>query len=86
MYIKKVRAGEIPDSLGFVKLLDDLAAQDKLAKAQLDAEWIEAAEATLAKNRSTVAVISTINMRGDRNYMAKLRELGYQVEEPPSAQ
>jgi hypothetical protein len=85
MYIRKVRAGEIPDSTGFVKLLDQLEVQDKLAKEQLDAEWIEAAEAALKKNTSTIALVSMINLKGDRSYIDKLRALGYTVEEPPGA-
>jgi hypothetical protein len=85
MYITKVRAGEIPDSTGFVKLLDQMEVQDKLAKEQLDAEWIEAAEAALEKNASTVALVSMINLSGNRSYIDKLRALGYTVEEPPGA-
>ena len=85
MYIRKVRAGDIPDSTGFVKFVDELGVQDTLAKEQLDAEWIEAAEAALEKNTTTVAVLSMVNLKGPRSYMDKLMALGYTVEEPPGA-
>ena len=85
IYTRKVRAGEIPDTTGWVKLRDELAAQDKLAKDQLDAEWIKAAEAALEKNTSTVAVLWMFNLKGPRSYIDKLRALGYTVEEPPEA-
>jgi hypothetical protein len=85
MYIRKVRAGEIPDSTGFVKFIDELAVQDTLAKERLDAEWIEAAQAALEKNTSSVAVLSMVNLKGSRSYMDKLRALGYTIEEPPGA-
>jgi hypothetical protein len=86
MYIRKVRAGEIPDSVGFVKLIDDLATQNQLAREQLDAEWIGAAEAALQKNPSTIAVLQMVNVKGARSYIDKLRVLGYSVEEPPGAE
>lgn len=85
IYIRRVRAGEMPDSAGFVKLLDQLALQDTLAKERLDAEWIEAAEAALKKNSSTVAVVRMINLQGTRSYVDKLRALGYVIEEPAGA-
>jgi hypothetical protein len=85
MYIRKVRAGEIMDSTGFVRLLDQLEVQDKLAKERLDGEWIEAAQAALEKNTSTIALVWMINLKGTRSYIDKLRTLGYTVEEPPGA-
>jgi len=85
MYINKVKAGEIPDSTGFVEFMDRLIVQDTLAKERLDAEWIEAAEAALEKNTSTIAVLPMVNLKGPRSYMDKLRALGYTVEEPPGA-
>ena len=86
MYIRKVRAGEISDTAGFVKLINELERQTTLARAQLDAEWMKAAQTALEKNASTIAVVNMVNVRGPRSYIDKLRELGYDVEEPAGAQ
>ena len=51
----------------------------------MSAEWIEAAEAALGKNTSTIDVVSMINLKGTRSYIDKLRALGYTVEEPTGA-
>lgn len=85
MYIRSVRAGDLPDSVGFVKLIDELELQNRLAREQLDAEWIKAAQAALEKNVSTVAVLQMVNVQGPRSYLDKLRALGYSIEEPPGA-
>jgi hypothetical protein len=36
----------------------------------------------VAKNKSTFAVLSMYHAKGPPGYIAKLRELGYDVEEP----
>jgi hypothetical protein len=82
LYIRKVRSGEIPDSVGFVELISHVEQQTKLAQEELDTAWIEAAQAALAKNSSTIAVLNPINTTGARSYIDQLRALGYTVEEP----
>ncbi|HTQ36704.1 MAG TPA: TraB/GumN family protein [Steroidobacteraceae bacterium] len=78
---------EIPDTADLQKMRDDMQQREKLSDQQLDAEWIAAAQAALAKNKSTFAVLQ-IGWNGDvshiNGYVAKLRELGYEVEEPGS--
>jgi hypothetical protein len=69
-----------------VKLLDELGLQTRLAQEQLDAEWMQAAQAALEKNPSTVAVLHMANVQGPRSYIDKLRELGYSILEPPAVQ
>jgi hypothetical protein len=80
----KLRSGEIPGSAEFVKMLDDMDLREKLAGQKLDAEWIAAAEAALAKNRSTFAVLPLHQVKNPSGQLAKLRELGYEVEEAGS--
>lgn len=82
LLIAKLRNGDIRDSGGILKLIDELALQLKLAREQLDAEWMTAAQAALAKNRSTFAMLSMNNVKSPTGYLAKLKELGYTVEEP----
>ena len=55
------------------RMYTEMFSQDKLAKDQLDAEWIKAAEAALEKNISTVAVLWMFNLKGPRSYIDKLR-------------
>ncbi len=58
--------------------------QFKRAMDQGNAEWMAAAQAALAKNKSTFAIVS-IGWGRASSYIAKFRELGYEVEEPGNA-
>lgn len=82
LYIRKVKNGEIPDSAGLVELINDMELHTNLAREELDAAWLEAAQAALAKNASTIAVLNALNVSGARSYIDRLRALGYSVEEP----
>jgi uncharacterized protein YbaP (TraB family) len=50
--------------------------------AQRAAAWLEAVEAALAANPSTVAVLSIDQILGPDGYVAELRARGYLVEDP----
>ncbi len=80
--LRKLRSGEIPDPAGIIKLVDELDLQSNLAREQLDAEWVAYAQGALAKNKSTFSVLSMNNVKSATGYIAKLKELGYTVEEP----
>lgn len=80
--VKGMRSGEIPDPAGIVKVIDNLALQDQLAREQRDAEWIDAARAAIAKNRATFTLLGMNQIIAPTGYIAKLRELGYTIEEP----
>ncbi len=80
--VKKLRSGEIPDPAGALKVIDEIELQGKLGREQLDAEWLAAAQAAIATNRSTFAVVSMNHATSPTGYLAKLKELGYTVEEP----
>jgi hypothetical protein len=80
--IKGMRSGEIPDPAGILQLIDGLAMENKLAIDQRDAEWIAAAQAAIAKNKSTFTLLPMYQIRSPAGYVAKLKELGYTVEEP----
>lgn len=54
----------------------------KLAQQQVDAEWMAAAQAALAENKSTFAVQRIADLPRVNGYLAGFRELGYEVEEP----
>lgn len=80
--IKGMRSGEIPDPAGILKVIDGLVLEGKLGRDQRDAEWIAAAQAALAKNTSTFTLLAMYQIKGPAGYIAKLKELGYTVEEP----
>jgi len=52
--------------------------------AQIQAAWLNAAEAALTKNMSTVATLSMAQLVASDGYLAKLKAKGYVVEEPDS--
>jgi hypothetical protein len=82
LLLRMLRSGEIADTAGILKVIDHMELQEKLGRQQLDEEWIAAAETALAKNRSTFAVLPMHQLRSPTGQLAKLRELGYTVEEP----
>jgi hypothetical protein len=84
LLIKAMRNGAIPDPAGIVKVFDQMELQMKLGREQLDAEWIAAAQAAIAKNKSTIALLLPNRITSPTGYIAKLKELGYSVEEADS--
>jgi hypothetical protein len=82
LLFKKLESGEIPDTAGILKTINYMQQQQQLSSQRLDAQWIAAAEAALAKNESTVAVLQLRQLKNPAGHIAKLRELGYEVEEP----
>jgi hypothetical protein len=73
-------------------LLDSAAIQDLHLQglddvaASLARVWLEAAEKALAANRSTLALLPIDELLRDNGKLAKLREKGYQVQDPDQAQ
>jgi uncharacterized protein YbaP (TraB family) len=59
-----------------------LAGQLKEAKRRIDSDWLAAAEAALAKNASTLAVLPIADLTNADGRLAQLRAKGYAVEEP----
>lgn len=80
--IKGMRSGEFPDPAGILKIIDGLQMEGKLANDQRDAEWIAAAQAAIAKNKSSFTLLPMYQIKSPTGYIAKLKELGYTVEEP----
>jgi hypothetical protein len=82
LLIRMLRSGEIPDKAGILKTMENMELQEKLGRQQLEAEWLAAAETALARNKSTFAMLPMYQLRSATGHLAKLRELGYTVEEP----
>jgi hypothetical protein len=70
---------EISRGLDLIKQQEDLY---KLAAAEAERNWVEAAEAALAKNVSTFAVLPMNLMWNEYVYLGKLKAKGYAVESP----
>jgi hypothetical protein len=92
-YFRRLKSGDFPDPAAARSAYEKLMLRPKLAWLQMDAEWMAAAKAALEKNKSTFAVLYKRRVTASRcgweecasNYVAKFRELGYEVEEPGNA-
>jgi len=49
---------------------------------RIESAWMDAAEAALVRNRSTVAILSMDQLLSSDGYLAKLKSLGYSVRSP----
>lgn len=77
-----VPSGKLPDPASAQSMSDKVSLLLRLAYQQVDAEWMVAARAALAENKSTFAVQRIGDMPRINEYLAQFRELGYEVEEP----
>ena len=73
------RPAEISRGLDLFKQQEELS---KLAGQEAERNWVEAAEAALAKNDSTFAVLPMHLMTNEWVYLGKLKKKGYVVESP----
>jgi hypothetical protein len=80
-YTDWLASGKLPDLAAAQSMREKGSLRFKQALQQGDAEWMAAAQAALAKNKSTFAVHGNGRERPS-NYIAKFRQLGYEVEEP----
>ncbi|MHB8911135.1 MAG: TraB/GumN family protein [Lysobacter sp.] len=69
--VKAITDAEVARSLG----LDD-------AEARIEAKWLAAAEAALARNQSSFALLSVPHLLSARSFLARLAAKGYTVEAP----
>lgn len=73
------QTSEISRGLDLIKQQEELG---KLAGQEAERNWVEAAEAALAKNVSTFAVLPMNLMWNEYVYLGKLKAKGYAVESP----
>ena len=64
------------------QLREETRIKEQDARRQLAQEWVAAAQAALQKNRTAFAILPIRQVVSDNGYIAELRKLGYQVEEP----
>jgi hypothetical protein len=74
---------ELPEGVrtGF-NVLHKVTELSTLASEEVERNWLDAAEAALASNPSTVAVLPIGLALSPTGYLAKLEARGYTVEEP----
>jgi hypothetical protein len=70
------------DAARMKKLLTDARWHAEWAGVQARQEWLAAAQAAIAKNESTFAVLGLDDVLGADGSLEQLRKLGYTVEEP----
>lgn len=75
-------SGEGEDAEHMGRMLADLEWHARWAGVQAEQEWLAAAEAALAKNSSTFAVLPLDDLLRSEGPLAKLRARGCVVEEP----
>ena len=78
----KYEEGASADAARMKKLIDDFLWHGEQATLQAQLDWLKAAQAALAKNKSTFAVLSLAEVLSPDGHLEKLRALGYTVEEP----
>jgi hypothetical protein len=64
------------------KPIEDLLWHGEQGAMQAQLDWLTAAQAALARNKSTFAVLGLADVLGQDGHLEKLRALGYTVEEP----
>jgi flavin-binding protein dodecin len=74
--------GTSADAAHMKKMIDDSLWHAEQASIQAQLDWLKAAQAALAKNKSTFAVLSLAEVLSPDGHLEKLRALGYTVEEP----
>jgi uncharacterized protein YbaP (TraB family) len=82
LFMQALLSGTLAEELGAQKTVDRLKIEVKRVANEMDAKWMEAAEAALANNNSTVAMLPIGNILHPEGYVTKLREKGYVVDEP----
>jgi len=80
--MNSLAAGTLATDAGTQREIDNMNRQAELAETQAEQDWLGAAQAALATNQTTVAVLPIENLLRPDGYAARLRERGYAVEEP----
>jgi hypothetical protein len=70
------------DAAHMKKMMEDSLWHAEQASLQAQLDWLKAAQAALAKNKSTFAVLNLAEVLSPDGHLEKLRALGYTVEEP----
>jgi hypothetical protein len=74
--------GGTRDAAHVKKMMDDLLWHTEQAMYQSQLGWVAAARKALDRNHTTFAVLNLPEVLSPDGHLAKLRDLGYVIEEP----
>jgi hypothetical protein len=74
--------GDSKDAAHAKKMMDDVLWHAEQALYQSQVDWIAAARSALERNKSTFAVLNLPEVLSPDGHLARLRALGYTIEEP----
>jgi TraB/PrgY/gumN family len=80
--MKAIMTGSLAEELGAKETFDKLKKEGERVAKEMEMKWLDAAETALANNKSTFAMLRLNDALNPEGYLAKLRERGYEVEEP----
>jgi len=70
------------DAARVKKLVENFQWHVEQAQLEAQLDWLKAAQAALARNQTTFALLGVADVLGADGHLEKLRALGYTVEEP----
>jgi hypothetical protein len=82
LLMNALSTGSFAGKTGMRKVIEDAKTQAALAEKESEETWLAAAQAALAGNRTTFAVLAINDLVRPAGYVVKLRALGYTVDEP----
>ena len=74
--------GEIETPAQAKQMIDEMTRQEKEMRHDVEAHWLFTLRAAVSRNRSTFAVVPTLELLRPDGFLSKLRDLGYEVESP----
>jgi hypothetical protein len=75
-------SGELETPAQAKQMIDEMLRQEKETRRDVDAHWLFTVRAAITRNRSTFAVVPTMELLREDGLLSKLRDLGYEVESP----
>jgi hypothetical protein len=82
LMLSAMSSGTFTDDKDLRQTMMSMGQQVREGRMEIEQDWIEAAQAVLARNQSTFAVLPIDELLKPDGYLTRLRELGYEVEEP----
>ncbi len=77
-----IMRGQLADKVGAQDTVANVKREIERVAKEAERKWIAAAESALASHRTTFAVLPIQEILHPKGYVAKLRALGYTVEDP----
>jgi hypothetical protein len=82
LMLSAMSSGTFSDAAELRQTMMAMGQQVREGRMEIEQDWIEAAQAALARNQSTFAVLPIDELLKPDGYLTRLRDKGYEVEEP----